>query len=67
MDAGKYVQKMQIAYKQLFGTEPPKKNVLSPLMKGDHPELDTSKFLDEDGILMYQSLIGSMQWSITLG
>ena len=48
IDASKYVQKMQIAYKQLFGTDPPKKNVLSPLMKGDHPELNTSKFLDKE-------------------
>ena len=60
MDAGKYVTKIQQAYKQLFKTEPPHSNVSSPLMKGDHPELDTSPFLKDDKIQMYQSLIGSM-------
>lgn len=36
-------------------------------MKGNHPELDTSSFLNDDNILVYQSLIRPMQWSITLG
>ena len=67
MDAGKYIKKMQDAYRQSFGSDPPRRNVLSPLAKGDHPELDTSEFLEEDEILIYQSLIGSMQWAITLG
>ena len=31
------------------------------------PELDTSDLLDEDGIAQYQSLIGILQWMITLG
>ena len=39
----------------------------SPLAKNDHPELDTSDLLDEDGIVQYQSLIGILQWTITLG
>ena len=67
MDAGKYIKKMQDAYRQQFGSDPPKRNVLPPLAKGDHPELDTSEFLEEDETLIYQSLIGSMQWAITLG
>jgi hypothetical protein len=33
----------------------------SPLDSNDHPEVDTSEFLDEDSIQQYQSLIGSMQ------
>ena len=36
-------------------------------MKSDHPELDESKLPDADGIRMYQSLIGTLQWTITLG
>ena len=35
--------------------------------KGDHPELDTSDFLDQDGIQKYQSLIGALQWTVSLG
>ena len=53
-------------YKTMFGTTP-KGNVSSPLEKGDHPELDDSHLLDEDGIEKYQSLIGSLQWAISLG
>ena len=33
----------------------------------DHPELDLSPELDEDGIAKYQSLIGSLQWAVSLG
>ena len=35
--------------------------------KGDHPELDQSPELDADGIKKYQSLIGSLQWAVSLG
>ena len=34
---------------------------------GDLPELDTSEFLDEEGIQQYQSLVGSLQWAISIG
>jgi hypothetical protein len=33
----------------------------------DHPELDTSELLDFDGIKIYQSLTGSLQWVIQIG
>ena len=29
--------------------------------------MDTSAFLEEEDILIYQSLIGSIQWAVTLG
>jgi len=29
--------------------------------------LDTSEFLNEEGIQIYQSLVGAMQWAITIG
>jgi hypothetical protein len=32
-----------------------------------HPEIDSSKFLGEDDIQKYQSLIGAMQWAISIG
>ena len=62
----KYIDKMVSMYNQMFG-EKPKQNITSPLEKGDHPELDTSSFLDEDDIQKYQSLIGALQWAISIG
>ena len=56
MDPGEYVSKMEDAYVHRFG-EKPKQLVQSPLESVDHPELDVSEFLDEDGIKIYQSLI----------
>jgi hypothetical protein len=53
-------------YVCLFG-EKANLNVYSPLEKGDHPELDSTEFLDMDGVKRYQSLIGWMQWAISLG
>ena len=62
----KYIEKMVANYEKLFGTKP-MHNISSPLEKGDHPELDISDFLDQEGIEMYQSLIGSLQWAVSLG
>jgi hypothetical protein len=53
------------SYIQLFG-EPPKE-FSSPTEEKDHPEVDLSSELDLDGIRVYQSLIGALQWVITLG
>jgi hypothetical protein len=61
-----YVDRMIAQYVSLFGCKP-KMNVSSPLEKNDHPELDDSELLDEDDIIKYQSLIGVLQWAITLG
>ena len=45
---------------RLFGEQPNDK-VLSPLLKRDHPELDTPILLEENDIVeIYQSLIRSM-------
>ena len=66
MDPSRYIDKMTDSYQRFFG-EQPNQTVRSPLEKGDHPELDTSPFLDEDGVEMYQSLIGSMQWCVSIG
>ena len=56
----KYVDRVKAQYISLFG-ETPSSKVTSPLEKNDHPELDTSPLLDEDGISKYQSLIGALQ------
>ena len=39
----------------------------SPLERGDHPELDTLDELNNKDTKKYQSLIGALQWVITLG
>jgi hypothetical protein len=54
------------SYKRMFNENPLSK-ANSLLDSNDHPEVDTSEFLDEDGIQQYQSLIGSMQWAISIG
>ena len=40
---------------------------ITPLVEGDHPEMDESPLLDDDAVLQYQSLIGSLQWLISIG
>jgi hypothetical protein len=49
----------------MFGSKP-RTTFKSPLEKSDHPEMDTSDFLDQEGITTYQSMIGSMQWALSL-
>jgi len=66
MSPRKYIEKLLGTYECIFGSKP-KQNVTSPLEKGDHPELDMSDELDPEGIKNYQSLIGQLQWSISLG
>ena len=65
MDPGEYVSKMEDSYVHRFGKKL-KQSVQSPLESGDHPELDASEFLDKDGIKIYQSLIGSIQWAVSI-
>ena len=52
-------------YERMFGSLP--KKCSCPIQKDDNPELDTSPELDEDGKRQYQSVIGALQWCITLG
>ena len=62
----KYIERMYDQYKKLFGKAPPQK-CSSPLEKNDHPELDDSPLLGQEDIAKYQSLIGALQWAISLG
>jgi Reverse transcriptase (RNA-dependent DNA polymerase) len=62
----KYIEKLIKNYKKLFSMKP-SQNVSSPLDKGDHPELDTSELCTEVQISQYQSMIGSLQWIVTIG
>jgi hypothetical protein len=43
------------------------KECASPLVKGDHPELDTSELCTTEQVAQYQSMIGSLQWIVTIG
>ena len=63
--SSKYVKKMEETFTRLFGHKP--QSYSSPLEKGDHPELDTSEELDANGIKLYQSLIGALQWAVQIG
>ena len=62
----KYIEKMVDNYQRIFGSKP-QHRVSSPLDENDHLEIDDSPFLDEKGIQQYQSLIGSMQWAVSIG
>ena len=62
----KYIERMSDQYKKLFGKAPSTK-YSSPLEKNDHPELDDSPLLGVEDIAKYQSLIGALQWAISLG
>jgi hypothetical protein len=63
--AKSYISKMMGNYERLFGGQP--KKFSAPLDKDDSPELDQSDPLTEEKISIYQSLIGALQWCITLG
>ena len=60
-----YVQKMMDNYKRQHDCLPTK--FKSPLDPKDHPELDKSDLLETPGIKLYQSMIGALQWAVTLG
>ena len=66
MGPKKYIDRVDAQYLALFGEKPSHK-VTSPIEKNDHPELDMTPLLDADGVTKYQSLIGALQWAITLG
>jgi hypothetical protein len=57
------------SYKQMFNENPPSK-ANSLLDSNDHPEVDTSEFLDKDSIQKYQSLLarfyamGHQYWAL---
>ena len=63
--AKQYVERMHDNCTRLFKGSP--RSHTTPLEPNDHPELDLSPELGEDGIAKYQSLIGSLQWAVSLG
>ena len=61
----RYIDKMLDAYEKMFGDKP--KGCTSPLERNDHPELDETEVLDEHDQRKYQSMIGALQWVVSLG
>lgn len=61
-----YVEKLIGAYERMFGAKP-RMTYASPIEKGDHPELDDTPLLDDTGIRKYQSMLGALQWIVSLG
>ena len=62
----KYIEKLQETYVRLFNTEP-SKGLKTPLEKNDHPKLDTSEILEGHEVNHYLTMVGQLQWLITLG
>ena len=62
--AQSYVKRMVDNYKIMFGELPTEYH--APMEKGDQPELDTTPELGPDGTAQFQSLIGAVQWTVTL-
>ena len=62
----KYVEKLKETYVRLFITEP-SKGFKTPLEKNDHPELYTSDILEGQQVNHYLTMVGQLQWLITLG
>ena len=63
----KYIEKMIDWYLKNMFNKKPSTTYKSPLEKGDHPELDITELLDEDGIQKFQSLISSLKWAVSIG
>ena len=61
----KCIERMIKTHELTFGQKPTV-NVHSPLEKNDHPELNDSESLDRKGIEQHQSLIGQLQWAISI-
>eukprot|EP00977_Amphora_coffeiformis_P019910 scaffold7613_cov88-Amphora_coffeaeformis.AAC.2 len=59
-----YVKRMSEKYNQLFGE--PSKEYYSPMEQGDQPELDVIMELGTDDIMKFQSMIGAVQWTVSL-
>jgi hypothetical protein len=64
--ACKYINKLIASYERMLGSKPKTSKIKSPLVKGDHPKIDDSAFLEEEGIQQYQPLIRYLQWAMLL-
>jgi len=65
MSAKGYVKRFLTNYKRMFDGEKAREYT-SPLDSKDHPELDNSPELPMEKVKLYQSIIGALQWAVTL-
>ena len=62
----KYIDKLADTYRRLFNDDIQK--ATKPLLtKNDHSELDTSEILEGDMTAKYLTMVGQLQWLVTLG
>jgi hypothetical protein len=61
----KYIIRLMEQFQDMYGRKP--KENISPLEKGDHPEIDDSEVLNQDDIRQYQKIIDCFQWAVSLG
>ena len=62
----KYIDKLAEIYKRIFNDEPAKGHK-TPLDINDHPELDTPEIVEGDMVAEYLTMVGQLQWLVTLG
>ena len=60
----KYIDKLIVSFVPIFGHQ--LVECTSALIKGDHLEHDNSPKLEKEDIKQYQSMIGTLQWMVTL-
>lgn len=66
IDAGRYMDNMCNNSNSLFPRSLISKKYRQPLETNDHPELDVLVFCNESNIDIYQLMIGSMEWAISI-
>ena len=62
----KYIEILKETYVRLFDTEL-SKGLKTPIAKNDHPELATSEILERQEVNHHLTMVGQLQWLITLG
>ena len=62
----KYIDRLVESYHSMFNQDPPK-NMRTPLDKNHSPELDDTELLTGEFIQHYLTIIGKLQWVVTLG
>ena len=61
----KYINRLLESYQSMFKQDPPK-NMRTPVDKNDYPELDDTELLTGESIQHYLTMIGQLQYLVTL-
>ena len=62
----KYIDRLLESYQSIFKQDPPQ-NMRTPLDKNAHPELGETELLTGESTQHYPTMIGQLQWLVTLG